>query len=161
MFWLGVSVAVAYCTIQPDVNGVVTAPDWWTSVPDAAFESCTTLRTFYRGDANLMSIGDFAFNGCMNLTYVDVGNIGEVGFEAFAYTSLTSLQFSWTLLTVDNLAFYYSTNLTTVNIPSKLCTIAENAFFKTGCNSTIFKPGSNVVNCTAKPSSHVETVSTV
>lgn len=61
----------------------VVLSDFITSVPDRAFEGCTSLR--YAKGANVTSIGDRAFAGCTSLEEcgisADITHVGEKAFD--------------------------------------------------------------------------------
>ncbi len=60
---------------------------------DSAFYGCTNLREIHCESDSLVSIGNYAFRDCTNLTIFDVSEIESVGQYAFAScSSLTSLE---------------------------------------------------------------------
>ncbi|MBR1882851.1 MAG: leucine-rich repeat domain-containing protein [Muribaculaceae bacterium] len=109
----------------------VTLPAALATLADGAFAQCVALKkvNFGNGAGNL-AIGDRAFYGCSNLTAISLpASTTSVGAEAFAATSLTTLQASslskWA--SMGDYAFA-QTPLTHVELPTRLAQIGWGAF---------------------------------
>ena len=76
------------------------------------------------------SIGDFAFDGCTNLTSVTIGDsVTLIGYDAFASCfSLTSVEIPDSVTSIGEGAFSVCANLTSVTIGDSVTTIGEHAF---------------------------------
>ena len=57
-----------------DGDGALAIPGGWTSVPDYAFEYCTSLASVSFSNSSVTSVGASAFNGCSALESVVFGN---------------------------------------------------------------------------------------
>lgn len=75
-------------------------------------------------------IGASAFDGCKNLTAIDLKNVTEIWSRAFSESGLTSVQ-SELVERILETAFAGCENLTTVNFPNVL-TVAGAAFMRSG-----------------------------
>lgn len=105
------------------------------------FPNCTTIgNSAFNGCMNLVSasfpacttIGDYAFNNCRHLILADFPSCTTIGKNAFAYNgSLTTANFP-ACTTIGNSAFYLCNLLTSVSFPT-CTTISSYAFF--GCSS--------------------------
>lgn len=80
---------------------------------------------------SLLEIDAFAFCEAENLTSVTFGNnIEKIGFEAFAFCDLRSLDLPSSLTYIDQVAFYGNKNLPSVDIPASVSAIDNAAFGK-------------------------------
>ncbi len=81
------------------------------------------------------SIGDYAFNGCANVSTVTIPNsVTRIGVNAFYKCSgLTSITFPVGVTTIERHAFSGCSSLSEITIPDKVTTIAWAAF--AGCSS--------------------------
>lgn len=81
------------------------------------------------------SIGDFAFNGCANVSAVTIPNsVTRIGVNAFSYCSgLTSITIPDGVTNIEKFTFYGCTSLTEFSIPPKVTTIGWSAF--NGCRN--------------------------
>ena len=82
----------------------------------------------------VVSIGNYAFNNCTELTSVVIPNsVTLIDEDAFAYcTSLASVTIGNSLTTINGWAFFGCIELTNLNLPNTVKTIGEYAF----CNCT-------------------------
>ncbi len=112
-------------------TGSITIP------PTVDFESST-----YR----VTAIGEYAFNGCIDLTSVNIPeSITYIGFGAFAgCTSLTELTIPTNVHTIDVYAFLNCTSLTELTIPANVHTIGIYAFANLSNLKTVKW---NAINC--------------
>ena len=80
--------------------------------------------------SNVVSIGDYAFAGCSNLTSVTIpSSVTSIGNHAFEVCSnLTSLTIPESVTSIGNYAFYGCSNLTSVTIPKSVTIIGAGAF---------------------------------
>ena len=90
-------------------------------------ESGKGIITF---DAEVMTIGDYAFLGCSSLTSVtipdSVTTIGDAAF--YECSSLTSITIPDGVTTIGKWAFYSCDSLTSITIPDSVTTIRDYAF---------------------------------
>ncbi len=84
---------------------------------------------------SLLTIGDFAFGECVNLTMItlpdSVTTVGAGGFSACS--ALTTVTLSESLRAVSASMFYGCSNIGAIYLPDSVSTIGENAF--SGCTS--------------------------
>ena len=80
-------------------------------------------------------IGDYAFNGCANLTSVTIpDSVTSIGNHSFSYcTSLTSVTIPDSVTSIGWYAFGDCTSLTSITIPDSVTSIGNDAF--RGCTS--------------------------
>ncbi len=91
-----------------------------------------------------MSIGNFAFNGCINLTSVtipdSVTSIGDCAFDGCS--SLTSVTIPDSVTSIGDCAFYGCSSLTSVTIGNGVINIGSNAFCNCSSLTSITIPNS-------------------
>jgi len=98
--------------------------------------------TEVRIPASIVSVGEFAFADCPNLTKVTCKGGETIGYSAFrGCEALLSLTLPETLTTIDDSAFYGCTMLGTVKIPSSVTAIGTDAFM--GCDRLILNVKDN------------------
>jgi hypothetical protein len=102
-------------------------------------------------------IGDYAFDGSIDLTNVTIGNsVTSIGVEAFAFCrAMTSVTIGNSVTNIGEEAFFYCINLTNVTIPN--CVTSNIAEIYSGsckfttvvgtdsCSSTSFPSGTRVI----------------
>lgn len=148
-------------------------PDGVTNIKDRSFQSCSHITsvtlskslthigkyTFFGceklesvnipKDSQLMSINDYAFDSCLNLTKVNIGSLEEwcnIQFttsESNPLTGAERLYLNGELITeliipenitsIGNYAFNYNTRITSIIIPDDLTNIGDEAFV--GCKN--------------------------
>ncbi|MBR1666979.1 MAG: leucine-rich repeat domain-containing protein [Bacteroidaceae bacterium] len=80
-------------------------------IGDNAFTECRELN-LASPLANVKKIGNAAFNGCRNLTTIDISKVESIGINAFRdCTSLTSISIPQCMECIGNYAFYGCKNL--------------------------------------------------
>ena len=90
----------------------------------------------------VVSISDYAFNGCKNLESVTIPNsVQSIGKRAFYGTALKSVTIPNGVKTIGQEAFYNCKSLEEVTIPSSVTSIGANAFKDTAIK-TISLPDS-------------------
>ena len=101
-----------------------------------AFDGCTNLTSIEIPDG-IEAIGNYAFSDCPNLTSVKIPySVKSVGNYTFAgCTNLTSIEISNGLKSIGDFAFRGCSNLTKIDIPNSVETIGDYAF--DGCNGLI------------------------
>ena len=84
---------------------------------------------------SVTGIGDWAFNGCTNLTSITIpDSVTEIGLSAFYdCTSLTSITIPNSVTSIDDRVFEGCTSLTSITIPDCVTSIGIGAF--RGCTS--------------------------
>ena len=98
------------------------------AISDNTFRN-TPLESVTFSDSITM-IGASVFDGCKNLTAIDLKNVTEIGNSAFSESGLTSVQ-SELVERIFGTAFSGCENLTTVNFPNVL-TVAAGVFMGSG-----------------------------
>lgn len=101
-----------------------------TEIPALTFHGCTALTTI-NGAANIVSIGDRAFEGDTSLKTFDFGqNLRYVGSSAFAATGLTEIDMSRALkLEEINREAFADSKLQSAILPDNVATIGDGVFF--------------------------------
>ncbi|MBO5732069.1 MAG: leucine-rich repeat domain-containing protein [Alistipes sp.] len=110
-------------------DGVITFEAEVTTIGDYAFNSCKSLTSVTIPDS-VTTIGDSTFNDCSSLTSVTIpDSVTTIGEEAFREcTSLTSVTIGDGVITIGNSAFNDCSSLTSVTIPDSVTTIGDLAF---------------------------------
>ena len=108
-----------------------------TEIGAYAFEKCKSLKAVdVKGVNNLVTVGNYAFSECTNLTGFSFGeNLTEIGESAFYYCSGLSgnLTLPEGLKRIGNSAFIGCENLTgELKLPESLAEIGAGAFY--GCS---------------------------
>ena len=98
-------------------------------IPSHAFTDKKTLTSFVFPES-IEEIGDNAFNGTnLSGTLILPDQITEIGLRSFAYTMISSIQFSQNLVVIGEGAFYSCRSLSgAVTFPSSLRAICGSAF---------------------------------
>ena len=87
-----------------------------TSIGNYAFQSCINLTSIEM--PNVVNIGNQAFYECIKLENVSMPNVDTIGEWAFARcNSLVDIEIP-NVINIGTCAFYESTNLTNVNMPN-------------------------------------------
>ena len=109
----------------------VTIPNSVTSIGDNAFGGCCNLTyVILEDNSNLTSIGDYAFGDCHNLTSITIPNsVTSIGIRAFSNCrSLTSVNIPNSVTSIEQGAFGGCHNLTSITIPNSVTSIEQGAF---------------------------------
>ena len=89
--------------------------------------------------ASVITIGDSAFSGCMNLTSISIpASVIAIGNTAFANCwHVTTITFAAnsSLVTIGDAAFFSCSSLTSITLPASVITISDNAFID--CRSLV------------------------
>jgi|GEM_PF-3425100 len=94
------------------------------------------IITEVRIPPSVLSVGEFAFADCPNLTRVTFKGGETIGYSAFrGCAALLSLTLPETLKTLDDSAFYGCTMLGRVKIPASVTKIGVDAFM--GCDRLV------------------------
>ena len=103
-----------------------------TRIGYQAFYACKDL-TSITIPGSVISISDYAFEGCSGLTSVTI-NATTIGYGAFsACSGLTSVAIGNSVASIGNYAFQECRGLTTVTIPNSVTSIGNYAF--SGCST--------------------------
>lgn len=102
------------------------------------YEGSVTIpeQVTYNGITRVVTaIGDFAFNGCENLTNIDIPNsVTSIGSYAFQRCiNLKSIDIPNSVISIGSSAFYFCEGLTSIDIPNSVTSIDDSAF--EGCFS--------------------------
>jgi len=110
------------------IRGTGDMPDYTSGgAPWAAFTS--NVKEVYI-DSRITAIGDYAFENCNNLTYIDYGySVSSIGKYAFSgCSSLSSFKLPATVTSIQDGAFMGCTGLENVVISDNITTIGAKAF---------------------------------
>ena len=113
-----------------------------TSIADYAFFGCSSIKTIHL-PAALVNIGADAFRSCTNLANIELPlTVKTLGVSAFRGCSkLSSINLGQTNVTaIPTYAFCDCINLTTIVLPTKLCSLGEGAFYDCERLTTILFP---------------------
>lgn len=135
----------------------VNIPASVTKLEEYAFSSCTKINNITMPEG-LLTISDWAFDGCRNLEVIDIpSTVTTIGNGAFSScnkvkslilpdavkrigrwlfydcTALTEVKFADDLLSIGEGAFQSCTSLTSLVIPSKVNTVVQQTFY--GCQA--------------------------
>ena len=118
---------------QKDSIEIIEIAEGVTSIGNNAFSGCPNL-TFVTIPNSMTTIGNSAFIGCWSLSFVTFGNgVKTIGESAFAYCSaLTSVTIPNSVTSIGFGAFSACYGLTSVTIPNSVTSIGEYAFAWSG-----------------------------
>ena len=89
--------------------------------------------------SSVITIGDQAFEGCMNLTSINIpASVTTIGQQTFANCwNVTTITFAAnsSLTTIGQAAFFGCSSLTSITLPASVITISDNAFID--CRSLV------------------------
>ena len=118
-------------------------PNSITSIGDDAFDGCLDLTSITIPNS-VTSIGNGAFSCCTGLTSVTIPNsvitIGDYAFDCC--TGLTSITIPNSVITIGDYAFDCCTGLTSITIPNSVITIGDYAFCRCEGLTSITIPNS-------------------
>lgn len=104
-------------------------------IGESAFAECISLKSIKLTNndienANIESIGNYAFKNCNSLTHIvlpnSINSIGEGAFESCE--TLSNIILPNDLITIEQNSFKACKSLTSITIPSNVTTIGNNAF---------------------------------
>ena len=133
----GATAAVTYDTSYTSLTGDVVIP-----------ETVSNSNHTYK----VLSIDDWAFQYCRELTSVTIGNnVTKIGNRAFSgCTSLTKINFGRSITTIPDGAFCDCNGLTSIDIPSPISVIGSQAFARcTGLTEVSFGSTINTIGGSA------------
>jgi hypothetical protein len=101
------------------------------SIGNYAFEGCSGLTSITIPNS-VTTIGESAFNQCIGLTSITIPNgVTCIGKYAFCWTGLTSITIPSSVTTIDSFAFNNCIKLTQISILNSVTIIGEYAFHNT------------------------------
>ena len=119
-----------------------------TKIPDYLFSGMSGLTGTITIGRNIEEVGEHAFDGCSNVTGIDISNsdmLNKIGYRAFYNTiNMTgSLAFKDGITIIEKEAFFYAgyaegKNLTDLLLPSSLKTVGFQCFSRSGVTSVCF-----------------------
>jgi hypothetical protein len=93
------------------------------SVLGAIFANNTTMTTFTLPDS-IKTLGDGAFQSCINLSQITATGLESIGTSAFAYCSkLQTVDLGSNLVNIGSSAFYRCTSLSTIELNGNITSI--------------------------------------
>lgn len=117
------------CSLLKEVT--INAPKTDSSVNMGTFEGCTNLETVKftdEADANIASIGEYAFASCTKLTTIKLPNaLNHIAAFAFQNSGLNSITFPETLVSIGENAFA-NTDFEEVSLPDSVELMDQGAF---------------------------------
>lgn len=135
---------------------------YFTNVNNFSFKGSTNLREVTL-PSNKTSIPDDAFNGCTSLQSFDFSNITSVGSSSFRSCNTTQFSNVDHIMSYGHEAFYSCSTLTSIEFPANVA-LDYSTFERSGLNSITFKGdfstsvyGSNFQECTNLTSVTFET----
>ena len=113
-----------------------TVPDSVISIGNFAFEGCDNLISVYLPDT-MTSIGDFAFDNCNSLKSINIpDSLTTIGPKAFeGCSSLISIELPDSLTIIGNGAFQYCRSLVSIELPEMMTSLEDVTFYD--CSSLI------------------------
>lgn len=111
------------------INCLYEINDGTLTIADYAFSECINLTNIDVPDS-VTCIGNYAFNSCTGLTNVTMGkgvkNIGDSAF--YSCDKLTSVTIGNNVTSIGNSAFFSCDSLTSIIIPDSVISIGDYAF---------------------------------
>lgn len=119
------------CYPQNKKDNEYSLPDSVVSISEYAFYNCLNL-SYVNIPKGIKAIGDYTFYGCSNLSNIDIpDNCESIGNYAFwGCDSLSYLKFSHKIHTLGEHAFSNCNNLSSVEFSKGIDTIGDYAFDK-------------------------------
>lgn len=106
----------------------ISLPSGLLSIGEFAFYGCSNL-TSVRIPEKVVDIGEYAFAQCTGILQIHLGNTEKLGEGAFqGCESLTAIDFPQSLQEIGPKAFYRCYNLSAVTIPDTVKIIGSSAF---------------------------------
>lgn len=98
-------------------------------IGDYAFEGCTNLTTINLPEENPLIIGDHVFDGCTSLTQIEIPeNTVEIGEYSFTNSGLQNITLPGSIEEIEIGTFEGCSDLVTVTLPEELTVIKSYAF---------------------------------
>ncbi len=124
------------------LGGSYTIPGSVISIGNDAFDDCINLTNIIVGNG-VTTIGDYAFLSCSSLTSVSLGNsVSSIGTGMFEYcSSLAGITIPNSVTNIGQDAFALCSSLSRVTIGSRVTTIGNLAFYSCALTAVTI-PGS-------------------
>ena len=128
------AIEASACSSSKDLTKL-TLPKTLISIGDSAFQKCVNLKEVNLGETNLKALGTNTFEGCTSLTAIELPkSLRTIGASCFSgCTALTSAKLSDGMSEIPSKMFYKCSALSTVVFPEKVKIIGDNAFYQ--CSS--------------------------
>lgn len=108
-------------------NTSYTVPESVTCIENSAFKNCKNLKNIKIG-SNVESIGSNAFEGCVNLTDVNLSNVSDIYSEAFKNCiNLKNVELG-SVTAINRKAFDGCKSLESITIPASVSNIDSGIF---------------------------------
>lgn len=110
----------------------VSLPASVKNVGNGAFSSCKELEEI-KFPTGLTEIPDYFCSDCTSLSSITLPDtLKKIGIRAFQHTAITSVEFPYTLISINSEAFRQCRLLENVKLPKKLAFLGDSAF--SDCN---------------------------
>jgi hypothetical protein len=132
------STLIRYAPGKPDTS--FTIPNGVTKIEERAFDGCSNLTSINIPNSVTGRIGSAAFNGCSSLTSIyipdGVTGLGDAVFQGCS--NLETVFLSENVSSIGSACFNGCSNLESIVIPASVTTINSNAFNDCNNLTTIF-----------------------
>ena len=99
------------------------------TVVDGSFRDCTTIKNVVFSP-NVVSVGDSAFEGCTNLSYISTNNVESIGDRAFKDTKMNNMVLTESLTSIGSYCFQGCRFLNTAALTGSGITSLPEGVFK-------------------------------
>ena len=126
------------CLNGSELSGAISIPNGVKKIPECAFYYCNQI-TSVEIPASVISIADYAFEGCSSLvsvTFAEGSQLISIGDYAFnGCKQLASIVIPTSVTSIGDAAFQICSSLVSIEIPASIIYIGPYAF--NGCKSLV------------------------